>query len=238
LGDEPEINPWTVKEIKQEGGVSSYEVNAFDTKNQQGRLTVVFFKVNEETYCDILPARDSNANRYWSANMCPLHTLCKVEMAADTVRLLPLNKEWMEKNIKEKRIALSFLKRQQFVGHLINASTEEWKAFLEQYGKTAGVFTDERVFELKRVQEKPPAEGKPAEGKTAASKPADDSAPVAARTASQSRRAVSAPAADPGSSRRRRAPHGPLVAGSVARRLALGRCRLPGPWREGTGRNP
>jgi hypothetical protein len=170
-----EINPWTVKGIKQEGGVSSYEVNAFDTKNQQGRLTVVFFKVNEVTYCDILPARDSNANRYWSANMCPLHTLCKVEMAVDTVRLLPLNKGWMENNIKEKRIALSFLKHQQFVGHLINASTEEWKAFLEQYGKTAGVFTDERVFELKRVQEGPPADGKPAAEEKA---PAKDTPPA------------------------------------------------------------
>jgi hypothetical protein len=162
------VNAWIIRATvadSRDAPSSFYEVTAFDSNNREGKLNVVFFAIGGETYCDVTAIKVPEPNRYWDVNMCPLHTLCKVELNDDVLVLRMLSRDWMEKAVTAKEVTMNLFHRVQFGPVLLIATSEEWKAFLEKFGKTEGVFSKERLFELKRIKEDPPVEGRPVEGK-------------------------------------------------------------------------
>jgi hypothetical protein len=90
-----------------------------------------------------------------------LHTLCKVELTDDVLVMRLLSLKWMEKSIDAKDVEMNLIRRTQFGPRLSTATSEEWKAFLEKHGKTEGVFSKDRLIELKRIPEDPPTGEQP-----------------------------------------------------------------------------
>jgi hypothetical protein len=160
------IDPWTIKALGGGQGAPTYEVTSFDGNNREGKLSAAFFTVGGETYCDITSPYPPNASYYVTTNLFQVHMLFKVELKEEVLRLRFIGRQWMQKALDSKELAFQVLNtRNRAV--LLNATSEEWKSFLEKYGKTEGVFSDKDAMELKRIKDEPPAEGKPAEAKPA-----------------------------------------------------------------------
>jgi hypothetical protein len=156
-------NPWIIRAVAG-GEVPSCQVTTYDRGQREGTLYVVFFTVNGETYGSVMPEQNPKASKYWNAGHCPVHTLCKVELKGDLLRLRFLNREWVERAVARKELAFP-------VAHkgnrslLLSPAAEEWKTFLEKCGKTEGVFSERNPLELRRIKDVPPAELKPVEPK-------------------------------------------------------------------------
>jgi hypothetical protein len=148
----PVINPWTISAGEERNGVPYYAVTSFDRSNREGKLYATFFTVDGETYCNVTPAPLSDANQYWRVNTIQVQLLCKVELKDDVLKLRQINRQWLEKALESKEVAFRVVRTQRS-SVLLNATPEEWKAFLEKYGKTEGVFTDQSLMELHRLKE-------------------------------------------------------------------------------------
>jgi len=145
------MSPWTITEIGPEGGGPSYDVTSYDQSNREGKLNAVFFPVDGETYCNVTPAAPpKEASTYWQNSVYRVHILFKVELKDDVLRLRFISREWMEKAIAAKQVTFPVVEKSRKL--LLNATAEDWKAFLEKYGKSEGVFSDKNPMELKRVK--------------------------------------------------------------------------------------
>ena len=157
------VDPWVIRAVAG-GDVPSYQVTTYDRGNRESTLYAVFFTVNGQTYCSVTPAQNHKANKYWNAGVCPVHTLCKVELKGDLLSLRFLDREWVQRAVAKKELAFP-------VAHkgnrslLLSPAAEEWKTFLEKCGKTEGVFSERNPLELRRIKDVPPAELKPVEPK-------------------------------------------------------------------------
>jgi len=160
------IDPWVIKAFGRGQLAPAYEVTSFDRNNREGKLGVTFFTVGGETYCDVTSAQQPNASLYVTITSYQLHILCKVELKDELLCLRFIDRQWMQKALDSKEVAFPVLSRENRAV-LVSATAEEWKAFLDKYGKTDGVFSDKNPMELKRIKDEPPAEVKPAEAKPA-----------------------------------------------------------------------
>jgi hypothetical protein len=157
------VDPWVIRAVAGTD-VPTYQVTAYDRGNREGTLNAVFFALNGDTYGSVTPAQNPKANKYWNAGNCAVHTLCKVELKDDLLRLRFLNRAWVERALGKKELAFP-IAQQGNRSLVLSPTTEEWKAFLEKCGKTEGVFSERNPIELRRIKEVPPADLKPVEPK-------------------------------------------------------------------------
>ncbi|MGD0089734.1 MAG: hypothetical protein ABSE73_07425 [Planctomycetota bacterium] len=167
------INPWTIRATRLEQeeleaglGTRIYVVTSYDQSNREGKLRAIFFTVGDETYCDVTSAPELKVNTYSSITTLRLHLLLKVELKDDVLRLRFIDRQWLQTALESKEIVFPVLGDERNA-ILLNATSPQWKAFLEKYGKTEGVFSNDNPMELKRIKDEPPAEEKPAEAKPA-----------------------------------------------------------------------
>jgi len=138
------IKPW----IFREGELQTYNEDGYE-----GLLKVHFFKVKENTFIDFTAGDlsiDVDISELWVFNVAPVHTICKVEIKDDLLILKPMNYEWIDAAIEDKKILLPHIVVEANDDiKLITAKSEDWIVFLEEYGDDEEVFTEEYQFVLK-----------------------------------------------------------------------------------------
>jgi hypothetical protein len=116
-----------------------------------GRLGAVLF-------LDFYPADNERSmphNDWLNAHLIPAHTLARVWLAKDSLKLVFLNEDWVSKAIEDSRITLAHVKTEG--GYVLTAPTAELQAFILKYADDPKAFptgsrTDEGALELIRAR--------------------------------------------------------------------------------------
>ncbi|MFC1462927.1 hypothetical protein ACFLQU_04895 [Verrucomicrobiota bacterium] len=112
--------------------------------NVSSILEATYFKVADVTFLDLAPSEpdeDKGPNEWWTIHTVPVHSVCKVDLSTNALSLTPLNGEWVEEMLEEKKISLSYIS----VGSdddqiVLTSSAKELVVFLKQYGSNTNAF--------------------------------------------------------------------------------------------------
>jgi hypothetical protein len=99
-------------------------------------------------FLDLIPAEKDNPvvhNDLYNAHMIPGHTLARVWLDKDSLRIVFLDEDWLTEAIKDGRIALTHVETEGW--RVLTAPTSQLQAFILKYGG------DKRAFPLQSAQE-------------------------------------------------------------------------------------
>lgn len=118
-----------------------------------GLLKVTYFKVGETTFADIMPSDDADDtnNVYFNLHLLPVHSVCKVELKDDELTMIPLDGDWLIKQLKSKSIALPHKVLSTDEDHVVlTATTKELNKFLKTTATNENAFPPKHVFKFKK----------------------------------------------------------------------------------------
>lgn len=142
-GEYPE--PWRFGE----GRVTTYQ------EGVDSDLEVTYFRVGDDYFADFSPS-EAGRNGWWRLHNIAVHSVCRVELAAEEMLLTPLDGEWLVKMLQEEKISLPHFTLDEEDEHLVlSASSPQLLAFLQRYGKVPQAFPQERVYRFRRRGEAP-----------------------------------------------------------------------------------
>jgi len=98
-------------------------------------------------FLDLTPAEKYNPvvhNDLYNAHMVPGHTLARIWLDQDSLRIVFLDEEWLTEAIKDGRIALPFVEAEGFL--VLTAPTSGLQTFILKYGG------DKRAFPLQSAE--------------------------------------------------------------------------------------
>ena len=128
-----------------------------DDKGIRSRIKATYFKVGDAVFLDSTaddPDEQGGIGKYWVAHVYPVHMLCKVFVEGDTLTLMLLNYDWVEKNKNTLRNEIPFIEVDEPM--MFTATSQQWMSFLEKHRDTKGVFDQENAYVLKRSKEETP----------------------------------------------------------------------------------
>jgi hypothetical protein len=147
---------WRTWEIRIPGPKHSFaRITTHDADGRTSQLTAMFFAVAGRTYCDIAGESTRAENSYWQAHFAPLHTLGRVELDGDRLRVLLLEEGFIRQAARNRdAAALPFVQREG--GVIVTAEPDDWRAFLERHAAAPGLFATNNAYEFRRVAAPPP----------------------------------------------------------------------------------
>lgn len=141
-------------------------IETYDEDDRYSALNVVYFKIHDNLFMDFtagnpLKGSEDFFNFFWGAGITLTHSLCKVSIEDDKLIIIPLNIEWFEDRIKEKKLNLSFVKADRESNYIFTAPTRQWISFLKKYASDKDVFDEKHrfVFKKKKLHDQPDAGG-------------------------------------------------------------------------------
>lgn len=128
-------------------------ITTFDGRGLEAKLQARYFSVNDTIFMDITAGDPytSSVSEIWAMHVAPVHTLVKVMIRKDTLILMPLNYDWLESALSNKKVALPSIKLETADMTVFNPAPEKWMAFLKEYKDEKGVFSEERRYEFKKL---------------------------------------------------------------------------------------
>jgi len=111
-----------------------------------GRLGAGFF-------LDLIPAGEGNPvvrNDLYNAHMIPGHTLARVWLDKDSLRIVFLDQDWLADAVKDGRIALAHVETESWL--VLTAPTSGLQTFILKYGEDKKAFPLQSAEELLRVK--------------------------------------------------------------------------------------
>ena len=140
------IKPWTFKDD---------EIQTFDGKGVGSVLNVKYFKVDDALFMDITAGEpdETKLNLWWYMHVVPVHSVASVKMKEDMLMVFPLDYDWVEEALKEKKISLPHIKIDGENMIVFTAGPETWMAFLRKYRDDETVFPDKLRYVLKRHEQ-------------------------------------------------------------------------------------
>jgi hypothetical protein len=111
-----------------------------------GRLGVGLF-------LDLVPAEKDNPvvhNDLYNAHMIPGHTLARVLLDKDSLRIIFLDEDWLTEAVKEGRIALPHVEAEGWL--VLTAPTSGLQTLILKYGEDKKAFPLQSAGELLRVK--------------------------------------------------------------------------------------
>jgi len=111
-----------------------------------GRLGAGFF-------LDLIPAEKDDPvvhNDLYNAHMIPGHTLARVWLDKDSLRIVFLDEDWLTEAVKDGRIALTHVETDGFL--VLTAPTSGLQTFILKYGEDRKAFPLQSAEELGRVK--------------------------------------------------------------------------------------
>ena len=121
-------------------------------------LGVTYFKVEGTTFVDIVPYDFDDftcRNRWWLIHVVPVHTVCRVELSGNGLKMVPLDGTWVAGMLENKQLSLAHaMAEQEEDTPVLTATTEELVLFLKQYGQHAKAFPASSTLHFQRLQTK------------------------------------------------------------------------------------
>jgi len=116
---------------------SSYRLTYYEDEGKVSILRGTLFRLNGVAYVDFTPDPDEE---HCTADMTcwhhvPVHTLARVQYAADSIMLYWYGEEWLNELFEEKRIRIKHEKIQGsgYDRHLLTADTRELQKFIRKF---------------------------------------------------------------------------------------------------------
>jgi hypothetical protein len=106
-------------------------------------------RLGKSAFMDIVP-KDAPMvkNSFYLMQMVPVHTLWRISIKKNEVRLAMLDDDWFEKMIEQKKVTIGYADSEG--RYILTASTEELQQFVVHYGKDAESFTPPLVLHRKK----------------------------------------------------------------------------------------
>jgi hypothetical protein len=104
-------------------------------------------------FLDLIPTEKDNPevrNDLYNAHMIPGHTLARVWLDKDSLRIVFLDEDWLDEAIKDGRIALTHVEAEGF--RVLTAPTSGLQTFILKYGGDKRAFPFQGAEELLRVK--------------------------------------------------------------------------------------
>jgi len=106
-----------------------------DDENKTTHYLAYLVKLDTHRYLDISPKQTD------VCDLCfPAHTFAQLSLENNTFSVTPLDGDWLDKEIKEKKIVLTHVGGDGEVDITLNALPAEMKAFLRKYAEDADAF--------------------------------------------------------------------------------------------------
>jgi hypothetical protein len=117
------------------------------------RLKVRLGRLGAGLFLDLIPADKDNPvvrNDLYNAHMIPGHTLARVWLDKDSLRIVFLDEDWLTEAVKDGRIGLAHVEAKGFL--VLTAPTSELQTFILKYGGDKRAFPLQSAEELLRVK--------------------------------------------------------------------------------------
>jgi hypothetical protein len=104
-------------------------------------------------FFDFIPADEGNPevrNDWYNAHMIPAHTLARVWLEKDSLKIVFLDQEWISKALKSGQVKLAYVDTGKWL--VITAPTKELRAFILKYAEDAKAFPSDSGDVLSRVK--------------------------------------------------------------------------------------
>ena len=119
-------------------------------------LSTTYFKVKNMTFVDFSPAEpEEEPNEWWGLHTIPVHSVCKITLSKETLIVTPLDGEWVQEMLEEKKISLSYIdididSEDEHI--VLTSSPEELLSFLKKHGNNSDAFTDDNAHIFQRTK--------------------------------------------------------------------------------------
>jgi hypothetical protein len=120
-----------------------------DTVRLQARLG----RLGAGLFLDLVPAEKDNPvihNDLYNAHMIPGHTLARVWLDKDSLRIVFLDEDWLTDAVKDGRITLPHVQAEGWL--VLTAPTSGLQTFILKYGEDIKAFPLQSAEELLRVK--------------------------------------------------------------------------------------
>jgi len=110
-------------------------------------------RLGEALFLDLFPADEGNPeirNDWYNVHMIPAHTLARVWLEKDSLRIVFLEQDWLANAIKDGWIELAHVETENWL--VLTAPTAELQALIIKHGDNDKAFPFEDAEELRRVK--------------------------------------------------------------------------------------
>lgn len=154
LTDLPAVyGKWVLKDSRVDEGLnkewsfSADKILLPDEKSGSFALSSRFFKIDDMLFLDaIADSPPDGLSLWWVMHVTPVHTVSRVILKEKSMKIIPLNADWMEAAVKNKTVMLPSVWHQEQNTYLFTATPAEWTRFLKKYGKDQNAFTEKDAF--------------------------------------------------------------------------------------------
>ena len=151
IADMPSLyGKWVLKESKiddgknQEWTFAADRITLPDLKGTSSALVSKFFRVDDMLFLDaVADSPPEVLSFWWVAHITPVHTVSRVIADDKTMKIIPLDPDWMENAVKSRTVSLPSVWHQEQKSYLFTATPAEWTEFLKKYGKDTKAFPEE-----------------------------------------------------------------------------------------------
>ena len=130
-GDEDLSDKYTEPWIFSDDAIETFEGGV------KSVLTAKYFMIGDDIFVDLFPAEPIEGNKpneWWVVHVMPVHSVCRVDIAGNTLALTPLDGGWVAGLLEKKEFELSFVSRDSEEDELLlTASSKDLMAFLAKY---------------------------------------------------------------------------------------------------------
>ena len=137
-----ENESWLFK--KAEGNM--YQLFIFDEESS-GEFEARLVRLENYLFLDIFPEEPKSVNIWYNLHTVPMHSFLKVSIEKDVLHLAPLDKEWFDEMMKQKKITINHEKRDDL--SILTASTKELQKFVLKYVDKEDVFEFHDLYRRK-----------------------------------------------------------------------------------------
>jgi len=115
-------------------------LTVYDEHGNPAELTATFFKIGKKLYLDTVAENpdERRLNRFWTLHVTPVHVLCRVELAKDTLTLFPPDCEWLYRTLDNEPGPAAVCNDEKV--RIFTASGADWEAFLKRHAGSAEAF--------------------------------------------------------------------------------------------------
>jgi hypothetical protein len=137
-------------DLEKSAGLETPSIKApGDTVRLRARLG----RLGAGLFLDLIPTEKDNPvvhNDLYNAHMIPGHTLARVWLDKDSLRIVFLDEDWLTEAIKDGRITLTYVETSGFL--VLTAPTSGLQTFILKYGEDKRAFPLQSAEELLRVK--------------------------------------------------------------------------------------
>lgn len=139
-------------------GGKEYKLVYTENGGKTGEFIVNLVNIDNHLFLDLFPEEPKiDANSYYMVHLIPAHTFMRVEQIKPSLKIAPLNPEWLSDLLKQTPAALQHEIKED--RPIITAQPKEIQKFLLQHLATEGAFME--LSDMKRMEipdQKPEAE--------------------------------------------------------------------------------